>query len=1458
MNIEYGGSRSFEKYIGNKEEKIPLSYNKKYDVEIKESSENLKNGPLLFMNCNFYIDDLVSLYSLFNSNEDVSIPNTVLHNEESYMSSTNRTTSYYTMNCSIKSEFSYDNTYNDLNMIEREMNKTPKKSESYMNDELNTTNTFDTFIESYQNISTCKPSIYNSYINKKEKLEILILQNGGIIHNTLTSEVTHIISNNMALGSKKYLDYKKAIKKSKIFIVIDKYIFDCVISKVRLPEQLYLPRALRYNCHQITEYFSFKKRKKINNQNNKSSLNCSSNNNSITDTNIKEASDSVYNNENYISNNINNINNDNVNDKVTICNNLDNNSSSNLKENSITQNNNIITIRKEDKNVEICYTQDRQMAILNMQMDYKNLKKYIICNPYEYFKKLYNFYIDKELKETIFSKESNLYINEKNFDEFSRKYRLLNHLSENEIKWIKEKSKLNINIKNVWENDIIHFFFDVVLKKKKSYENKNMISVFNKHKMEKNDENKFIEKENEEIKKYKKSNSNDEENENNASNKLIDSISCYLYNSRLYILGNWNYITKEFFNFEEIKKSENRKFVYLYIDFDDYFLNASIKNNNSINYQKNANSEILCVCHSLKKEESYGVISSTNYWAKKNKIYKGMLKGEATKLHKNINFIKYDFSNILKCSYLFLLVLINYSKNVKVMSVDESIVQLFYEKEEEIFYIAKRISDDIYDLTKLNVSIGISSNLNLSKKALKFCKKRFLFFDFYHHFNIFIRKYIDMKKEKKTEENFECNSVEKTFLVNNVIDKNISSKQKIGIEHNMKPLLTTKIEKNEEANRNNDEYTNMLNNMDIENLFNEYLIFEKKRNESLEDINKENIHNKDNENNYFLNIMKEKREKNVEFIFDKFMQINKRNIEYITNTFFEKVKHPVSKHFFFYKKNDYYLNILKKFNYLNGKFINFNIYYYSPDTISDNIVEDHKNKKGLENLDEKKRINISVNYGIRFQKINDFYYLIYFMTKQLYLRLKIKNLKAKSLSVNFFMKDENENINPRKYLGRGRVIKINSKIKLSHYTDFFFIYFFKVIYNFSFLMNDLSELRGVQIICSDIVNDRHNINKKSILYYFDVKNTNCKVKEQSNSVKSKENINSLKTIEKKKEENNKIISEMHKKEKDLLKTTKEKKRKTGKKANQYNTIKRKNKKNKITANKKIGNNKEKKNTNIDSSKNEKDYFSYIKDKKSILRYFTNSLGKINIRNKLINKPIYFSSEKYKKRNFKNNFSLNKNTTTIPKKMKITNNYKIFDFFPNILKKKKINNIYSNEMKKSLNEKNLIVKTNIFDSIINKRIKIENNVKEIGCCYMCYKEIRETVKEKQNMHNDVNCKEKCADNIFCYTYVSNYLNSINQRNEKFNFYIYIKKILFSYIFYFNGIFENHNCSKKLRDQYYLQKFILNVLDNLCETLHNKRSIDVLHNFLKTFKYIWCLNKSSFPPLFQNMLIKYNIY
>ncbi|SBT70882.1 DNA repair protein REV1, putative [Plasmodium malariae] len=1611
MDIEYGGSRSFKKYMMKKEEKIPLSYNKKYSAEIGESYDSTKKGSLLFMNCNFYIDDFVSLFSLYNSSSSLelcddmsSMQETVIHpseqkqtdysNESNFyindandktidryytpMKSQDRSSTCYDYEKSDHEKIYYWSIYkkNNTNKEEEIMNKTPIKSTYNETNTINSNtcnNNFDNFMKSYQNVSSCKRNIHASYINKKEQLEILIVQNGGIIHNALTSKVTHIISNNMALGSKKYMDYKKAVKRSKVFIVVDKYIFDCVTFRARLPEQSYIPSLLRYNSHQITEYFSFKGKRsnerkvQIGEENNQCSEHITAQgqreqteqtqSSSPSSTPCERSSSTIdsickerliddnyvhqYNEMNGYSKCKSSVNCDSsVNSWISASNHVIIYSGKDTLASGITARGTIASgvtssgttvgiLSNELKKTRNNYVQNnKHLQILNMQMNYENLKKYIVYNSTEYFKRLQKYYLDKELKENVFTNVSaNLHINKNNFEEFCKTYKILDHLSEQEIKWIKHKSELNINIQNVWENDIIHFFFDIALKKRRNYGSSSSSgggskSMMNPLTRDKNGMN---------VEEKNKSESNHQDSlhaihrENIPSEKLIDSVHDYFYNSRLYILGNWNYISKVFFNFEDIKEKDSRKFVYLYIDFDNYFLNASLKSANFLNCKKeNLVSEILCVCHSLKKEESYGIISATNYWGKKNRIFKGMIKGEVTKVHKNnIHFIKYDFTNILKSSFLFLLVLINYSKNVRVLSVDESILQLFYENEQDIFLISKQISDDIYNLTNLTVSMGISSDLGLSRKALKFCKKRFLFFDFYHHLSIFIGR--EQKRKKKRAYNLDSG-----FHPDFFNKSTPAGDTQGGAISDVEILPRASEEGEDESNnkQNNYEHTSeLLNYARIEKLFEEYILFEEERKEILSNENEANERYTEEENNYFLNAMRGKVEKEVDLIFDKFIQLNKDNLEDIINTFFERVTHPISKYFFFYKKNEYYLEILKKLNYLSGDFIYFNIYYFPAHTepnsssLDSNKMEVVKNeKKNVDKFDEKRSINISVNYGVRFQKINDFYYLIYFMTKQLYIRLKIKNLKAKSLSVHFFIKEENENVNPIKYLGRGKVIRISTKIKLSHYTNCFFVYFFKIIYSFDVLANNLAELRGVQIVCSDVVNhDTHcNHSKKSILYYFNVSTKGGKVSMQESEVVGSGTrcVNGLAREEEKKEqgkgerkgeEKKESIIWKNKKCHDNAHITEERKqggeevtKGTMRKPNNLmnHIVSKKNNSGNINKKKSISRsiNKKTRKVRISCKPDEKSYINSIRNIRNILSYFLNTSiqrGDNEKNNKIANgrkPPIPFSFENCAHRNIqKKNCTLVKRkcastAATTPKKIKITKNFKIYDFFPNIIvKKKKENNIRLDDMSKKCINENVIIQTNIFDSIINRKIKKENHVKEeVNCCYLCYMEIREDVMEKQKINHDNdngngndndndfgndggnnndsnsnNCKEQCANNIFCYTYISNCLHSINQKNEKFVLYMYIKKIISSYISYFNNAFHNHNCCNKFADQYYLYKFMAYVIDNVCEELHSKRFIDVLHIFLKNFKYIWCLNKKKFPPLLHRTLIKYNV-
>ncbi|ANQ07431.1 Uncharacterized protein PCOAH_00018150 [Plasmodium coatneyi] len=1490
MDVEYGGSRSFSAYMQRKEEQTPLSYNKKYSAEIEQAEEKYKKDNRedsrsirpLFTNCNFYIDDFVSLYSIYNTCDkdhnkdeegegeretDRESPSqrTTLHKGEEehkvdphneWNNFTNHVEDktvdrYYSnlnsqVNCSTpynKGDLNGENNYanfwgsdfegtkltklQDRPMDEADvsLDRTPTKSTHYdlaQTSENNPTsreiNKFDTFVKRYETVQTSKRNVQASYINKKEQIEIMIVQNGGVLHNALTSKVTHIISNNMALGSKKYMDYKKAVKKSKIFIVVDKYIFDCVKFQCRFPEQSYLPSLLRYNSRQITEFFPFKKRRKCTigevpslDASNMRTQNCtplSDNHQERNDSTLADSPEKGLMGDDSISGKT-------LRDRIPI---------------------------------------DKHLLMLNMQMSYENLKKYLVCNSSEYFKRLRVIYQKKELEENAFPNVGpNLYINRNTFEDFSRKHRIWSHLSEEEINWIKKKSQLNINIKNVWENDMIHLFFDIVLRGKDNEEVGAPVGC--RARGEEQTERLPCKSEDVSSAGGSANGHNNPVGGGCPSEKLIDSVNAYLHKSRLYILGNWKYISREFFKFEDINEKDKRKCVYLYIDFDNYFLSASVKSACE-QYGKNkkiGNNEILCVCHSLKKEESYSIISATNYWGKKNKILKGMVKWEVTNMHKeNIHFVKYDFSNILRCSYLFLLVLINYSKNVRVLSVDESIVQLFYEKEEDMFLTAKQIAEDIYNLTNLSVSIGISSNLPMSRKALKFCKKRFLFFDYYHHFCIFIMgKYFlggGTKGDINREENLHSVTSERNF-------NNGGAHTGRGDDLVKEENYTTEGHQAQNA---------PFKWENLENLFDEYIASAGNQVNATSDAATCNLSDA-----YFLNAMKEKRDPRVDSIFNKFVQANRANLEHITNTFFDRVIHPISKFFFFYKKKEHYLDVLRQLNYLSGQFIHFNIYHlpvdekapFLPvlpvlpvlpcDDLSEDLLKKLK-KKDNDRMEGKKSINISVNYGVRFQNINDFYFLIYFMTKQLYIRLRINKLKAKSLHVHYFLTEEEENVDPLKYLGRGRVGRVSSRINLSHYTDSFFVYFFKVIYTFDALASSLRDLRGVQIVCSDVVSAdaMHAFGSRSILFYFPVGGKENMKKVQEAKLEPAEGVKAV--------EPNMRDEQVHPaREKRATHVLRQHRCGRGGKSKPRNPLPLMNK---IRA-------------------------------KSILCYFFNTKKEAEVEKKVdisSEKCVPFSfksgAKKIKKINkrIKNNGSVRRTTKPLPpssckmiRKIKTTKNYKILDFFPSIFLKRgrqsSTTTGHNDHMTKWIDRNALTNDKNIFDSIINKRVKKEVHVKEeSNCCYVSYRNILQAVIEKQKGLSTmcdsqyVCANESVNDTIFCHSNIILSLYAMNRESEKGILYSYTKEIIFSYISHFNNLFQNHNCRNDVTDRYYLLKFVAAVVDTLCEELHRRRLLDVLHKFLKNFKHVWCLScsqdgreKGSFPTLFHRIMAKYGV-
>ncbi|KJP89403.1 hypothetical protein AK88_00846 [Plasmodium fragile] len=1546
MDLEYGGSRSFSTYMWRKEELTPLNYNKKYSAEIEQAEgsdkknkrEDSRNRRQLFTNCNFYIDDFVSFFSLYNTcdkshNKDEGVQGespcqmTTLYRGDGYKVGPQDEWNNFTNHAEEKTVYRYYNNFSsqskcitpynnsdlgggnnyvnfgssdyerpeltklhDRHIEEADMSldKTPTKSNQYdLAKILEGTHTsrdrneFDTFVKRYETVQTRKRNVHASYINKKEQIEIMIVQNGGVIHNALTSKVTHIISNNMALGSKKYMDYKKAIKKSKIFIVVDKYIFDCVKFQCRLPEQSYLPSVLRYNSRQITEFFPVKKSRRRRSVGGEVPSLVASN---VHSRNCTPVLDHRKGGEECI-----------VADSPQKGVLADDSSSG----------------KRLTDHIPI----DKHLLMLNMHMSYKNLKNYIVCNCSEYFRRLRTIYLKKELEENAFPNVSpNLYINKNTFEEFSRKYRILSHLNETEINWIKKKSELNIKVKNVWENDMLHFFFDTVLKKKDSDEVASSMGSTSRE----GEQAEVSTRNSDDVISADgggeagstgegANGSNHPLSEGYASDKLIESIKAYLYNSRMYILGNWKYISREFFKFEDINENDRRKCVYLYIDFDNYFLSASVKNASDQHGMKKkmGNHEILCVCHSLKKEESYSIISATNYWGKKNKISNGMVKWEITKMHKdNIRYIKYNFCNILRCSYLFLLILMNYSRNVRVHSVDESIVQLFYENEQDIYIKAKQIAEDIYNLTNLSVSIGISSNLIMSRKAVKFCKKRFLFFDYYHHFCIFIMgKYFsgrDINGQEAACSTTSQNNVQKQRSLEQCDVSSVTGDHNEGAGTEQGDGL---VKEGNYAAEGHTTQNAPFNFEDLENLFDEYVA------SAVAGRNQVNASSdcttRSPSDEYFLNAMKNKRDPRVDSIFNKFVQANRANMEDITNTFFDQVIHPISKFFFFYKKNEHYMDVLRQLNYLNGEFIHFNIYNLPVDKNDSPVPCDDLpeatliklKKKDTDPIDGKKCIHISVNYGVRFQYINDFYFLIYFMTKQLYIRLRIQKLKAKGLHVYFFFNMEGEHVHPLKYFGRGKVARVSKRIQLTHYTDNFFVYFFKVIYTFDTLTSSLTQLRGIQIMCSDVVSGDalHARGMKSILFYFPMgERENRKVVEEA-KLQPAVGVNLPPAIEPsvgvKIEPSVRVKIEPAEEVQDITPNIRVPQVRPAWENNAKDAWKRATHVPRHHRCGRGGKSKHKKCLPLIDGRR----------RKSILYYFFNTKNKAEAEKEVdmsSNKCIPFSFKSGAKEinkinnKHKNNASVRRMTTPLPprsskmtRKIKTTRNYKILDFFPQIFMNRQrqsntITTAHSDHMNKWKDRNVVTTDMNIFDSIINKRVKKEAHIKEeFNCCYSSFRNILEDVMEKQKgpttmcESQHVCANESVNDTIFCHSYIIPSLYSMNRESEKGILYTYTKEIISSYISYFNNLFHNHDCGNDdATDRYYLLKFVATVVENLCEELHRKRLLDVLHKFLKNFKHAWCLSceeeekeekgsgngeNNSFPSLFHRIMVKYGV-
>ncbi|WP_255565829.1 DNA polymerase IV [Mycoplasma sp. E35C] len=154
------------------------------------------------------------------------------------------------------------------------------------------------------------------------------------------------------------------------------------------------------------------------------------------------------------------------------------------------------------------------------------------------------------------------------------------------------------------------------------------------------------------------------------------------------------------------------KKVIFHIDFDAFF--ASVEEKSNPEY---VNKPLI-----VASKSNGSVVSSANYLARKYGIHSAMPISQAKKLCAHliiseVNFYKYEAISAYVFSYLKEYI----SKKIEVASIDECYLDVtnILDKNKELtpFDLAKKIQKQIYEMTDLTVSIGISNNLFLAKMA---------------------------------------------------------------------------------------------------------------------------------------------------------------------------------------------------------------------------------------------------------------------------------------------------------------------------------------------------------------------------------------------------------------------------------------------------------------------------------------------------------------------------------------------------------------------------------------------------------------------------------------------------------------------------------------------------------------------------------------------------------------------
>lgn len=205
-------------------------------------------------------------------------------------------------------------------------------------------------------------------------------------------------------------------------------------------------------------------------------------------------------------------------------------------------------------------------------------------------------------------------------------------------------------------------------------------------------------------------------------------VSNFFKSSRLHFIGSWKdkverllpelrSITPRFDIPSDLKHS-----LVFHIDMDCFFASVAMRSDDSLKKKP------VAVSHS--KRPGSGEVSSCNYVAREFGVKAGMFLDEAIRLCPALVVVPYQFEEYMQVSEDIHRIFYSFSHAVQIVSCDEVFIGIpFQEKNQsclcsfdEALELAEEMRKIIYAVTQCTASIGISSNILLSRLATKRAK----------------------------------------------------------------------------------------------------------------------------------------------------------------------------------------------------------------------------------------------------------------------------------------------------------------------------------------------------------------------------------------------------------------------------------------------------------------------------------------------------------------------------------------------------------------------------------------------------------------------------------------------------------------------------------------------------------------------------------------------------------------